>query len=84
MAAENCHIKVVSLLAPLMEGSEAPRKIDEKMNQAKLQAMFKMIDSEEKDKPSKMFKNYLSSLPVKLVRTDTVMIYYILPFIGKG
>ena len=36
MAAENCHIKVVSLLAPLMEGSEALRKSREALNQAML------------------------------------------------
>ena len=70
LAAENCHVEVVSLLAPLMEGSEALRKSSEALNQAKLQAMTFMIEQEEKDKPSEKFKNYLSSLPVELVRAN--------------
>ena len=53
-----------------MEGSEALRKSREALNQAKLQAMTFMIEQEEKDKPSEKFKNYLSSLPVELVRAD--------------
>ena len=38
------------------------------MDMDKLKEMFKMIDNEEREKPSEKFKNYLSSLPVELVR----------------
>ena len=72
MAAENCHVEVVSLLAPLMEGSEALRKSREALNQAMLRRLYRMID-QEMDKPSEKFKDWLSSLPVELVRACAVI-----------
>ena len=52
-----------------MEGSEALRKSREALNQAMLRRLYRMID-QEMDKPSEKFKDWLSSLPVELVRAD--------------
>ena len=70
LAADYCHAEVFEMLAPLMEGTEALKKSSFVLNGAKIKAMYRMIDKEYSDSPSEKFKEYLSSVPVELVRAN--------------
>ena len=74
LAAGQGNAEVFEMLAPLMEGTEALKKSSFVLNGAKIKAMYSMIDKEYSDSPSEKFKEYLSSVPVELVRAN-VRIY---------
>ena len=73
LAADYCHVEVFEMLAPLMEGTEALKKSSNVLNSAKIRAMYDMIDNT--DSPSEEFKEYLSSVPVELVRANVGSYY---------
>ena len=69
LAAEKGRMDAISMLAPLMEGSEALEESKDKINLAKIRALFIALFmlKDEDASPSEKFKSYLTSLPVELV-----------------
>jgi len=72
LAAEKGRMDAISMLAPLMEGSEALEESKDKINLAKIRALFIALFmlKDEESSPSEKFKSYLTSLPVELVNSS--------------